>query len=103
MIAKGVDALLIAATDYQAMIEPMKRANDAGIKVISVDTFIGDSAGDYTKGAVTFPLSYVGSDNVLGGKIACDAIIKAMGGTGQHLHPERQTRHQHHGSARTGL
>ena len=81
MIAKKVDALLIAATDKQALIEPMKRANDAGIKVISVDTFIGD--GDYAKGPVTFPLSYVGSDNVLGGQIACDALIKAIGGKGK--------------------
>jgi ribose transport system substrate-binding protein len=81
MIAKGIDALLIAATDKQAMVEPMKRAADAGIKVISVDTFIGD--GDYVKGPVTFPLSYVGSDNTLGGKIACDALIQGMGGKGK--------------------
>jgi ribose transport system substrate-binding protein len=81
MIAKGIDALLIAATDKQAMVEPMKRASDAGIKVISVDTFIGD--GDYVNGPVTFPLSYVGSDNVLGGKIACDALIETMGGKGK--------------------
>jgi ribose transport system substrate-binding protein len=81
MIAKGVDALLIAATDKQAMIGPMQRAADAGIKVISVDTFVGD--GDYANGPVTFPLSYVGSDNVLGGKIACDALIEAIGGKGK--------------------
>jgi ribose transport system substrate-binding protein len=81
MIARGIDALLIAATDKQAMIEPIKRANDAGILVISVDTFIGD--GDYVNGPVTFPLSYVGSDNVLGGRIACDALIEDMGGSGK--------------------
>jgi ribose transport system substrate-binding protein len=81
MIAKKVDALLIAATDKQAMIGPMQRAADAGIKVISVDTFVGD--GDYANGPVTFPLSYIGSDNVLGGKIACDALITAIGGKGK--------------------
>ena len=81
MIARGIDALLIAATDKQAMVEPIKRANDAGIKVISVDTFIGD--GDYVNGPVTFPLSYVGSDNVQGGRIACDALIEGMGGSGK--------------------
>ncbi len=81
MIAQGIDALLIAATDKQAMVEPMKRANDAGIKVISVDTFIGD--GNYITGPITFPLSYVGSDNVLGGKIACEALIEGMGGQGK--------------------
>src|SRR6266436_7638504 len=81
LIARKVDALIIAATDKQAMIAPMKRANDAGIKVISVDTFIGD--GNYTSGPVTFPLSYIGSDNVQGGVIAGQALIKAIGGKGR--------------------
>jgi ribose transport system substrate-binding protein len=79
-IAKKVDVMIIAACDKQAMIAPLQRANDAGIKVISVDTFIGN--GDYAGGPVTFPLSYVGSDNVQGGVIAGQALIKAMGGKG---------------------
>ena len=81
LIARRIDALIIAATDKQAMIEPLRRANDAGIKVISVDTFIGD--GDYAAGPVNFPLSYIGSDNVQGGQIGCEALIKASGGKGK--------------------
>lgn len=81
LIAKKVDAMIIAACDKQAMIEPLKRANDQGIKIISVDTFIGD--GDYEKGPVTFPLSYIGSDNTQGGMIAGQALIKAIGGKGK--------------------
>ena len=81
LIARKIDALLIAATDKQAMIEPLQRANDAGIPVISVDTFIGD--GDYANGPVTFPLSYIGSDNVQGGQIGCQALIDAAGGSGK--------------------
>jgi ribose transport system substrate-binding protein len=96
MIARKVDALLIAATDKQAMIEPMRRAYEAGIPVISVDAAIGD--GDYEKGPVTFPLSYIGSDNVLGGKLACQALIKAIGGKGklyvQNLKPGLSTTDQ---------
>lgn len=80
LIAKKVDAMIIAACDKQAMIAPLQRANDAGIKVISVDTYLGD--GDYTNGPVKFPLSYIGSDNVQGGKIAGDALIKAIGNKG---------------------
>jgi len=80
LIARRVDALIIAATDKQAMIQPLQRANDAGIPVISVDTFIGD--GDYVNGPVTFPLSYIGSDNVEGGRIGCEALIAATGGIG---------------------
>ncbi len=79
-IAKKVDVMIIAACDKQAMIAPLQRANDAGIKVISVDTFIGN--GDYVSGPVTFPLSYVGSDNVQGGMIAGQALIKAIGNKG---------------------
>lgn len=83
VIAQNPAAICIAATDKQAMIEPIKAAFDKGIHIISVDTFIGDSAGDYTTGAVTFPLSYVGSNNVEGGKVGCQAIIDAIGGSGK--------------------
>src|SRR5437667_3760984 len=79
-IAKKVDVMIIAACDKQAMIAPMQNANNAGIKVISVDTFIGN--GDYTSGPVTFPLSYIGSANVQSGKIAGEALIKAIGNKG---------------------
>jgi ribose transport system substrate-binding protein len=81
LIARRVDALIIAATDKQSMIPPLQRANDAGIPVISVDTFIGD--GDYENGPVTFPLSYIGSDNVQGGRIGCEALVAAAGGAGK--------------------
>src|SRR5438309_2284764 len=80
-IAKKVDVMIIAACDKQAMIAPLQRANDAGIKVISVDTFIGN--GDYVHGPVTFPLSYIGSDNVQGGRIVGDVLIKSIGGEGK--------------------
>ncbi|HEY0755747.1 MAG TPA: ABC transporter substrate-binding protein [Ktedonobacteraceae bacterium] len=79
-IAKKVDVIIIAACDKQAMIAPLQTANNAGIKVISVDTFIGD--GNYASGPITFPLSYIGSDNVQGGMIAGQALIKAMGNKG---------------------
>ncbi len=72
--------MIIAACDKQAMIAPLQNANNAGIKVISVDTFIGN--GDYVSGPVTFPLSYIGSDNVQGGNIAGQSLIKAIGNKG---------------------
>jgi ribose transport system substrate-binding protein len=81
LIARKIDALIIAATDKQAMIPPLQRADAAGIPVISVDTFIGD--GDYENGPVTFPLSYIGSDNVEGGRIGCQALLQAVGNAGK--------------------
>jgi ribose transport system substrate-binding protein len=83
VIAQKPDAICIAATDKQALIEPMKRAYDAGIHMLSVDTFIGETAGDYTAEDLSWMLSYIGSDNVQGGEIGCSAIIEAMGGAGK--------------------
>src|SRR5262249_26240421 len=57
MVARGdLDYIITAPTDKDQMIGPLKAANDAGIKVITVDTFLGD--GNYATGPVTFPLSY---------------------------------------------
>ncbi len=78
---KGVNVLITAATDRDQMIPVLQAVVKAGIPVISVDTFIGD--GDYETGSVTFPLSYIGSDNEEGGRIACDALAAAIGKKGK--------------------
>ncbi len=83
VIARGPDAILIAPTDTTQLIEPLRKAHDAGIPVITVDTFIG--TGKYQTGAGDgdFPLAYIASDNVLGGKIAARALAAAIGGEGK--------------------
>ncbi len=83
VIARAPDAILIAPTDKVQLVEPLRKANDAGIPVITVDTFIG--TGKYQTGAGDgdFPLSYIASDNVLGGKIAARALAAAIGGAGK--------------------
>ncbi len=82
MVARGdLNYLIIAPTDKEQMVAPLQRAVDAGIKVITVDTFLGD--GDYVNGPVKFPLSYIGSDNVEGGKIAAEALAKVLNGKGK--------------------
>ena len=80
MIAKGVDALIAVPNDPQAMIAPLQRAFEAGMPVLTTDQYIGD--GDYENGEVTFPLSVIASNNYEGGKIACEALIEAIGGEG---------------------
>ena len=78
LVARGdIDYLITAATDSQQMIPVLEAVNDSGIPVISVDTFIGD--GDYANGEVTFPLSYIGSDNTQGGYIACSTLAEKLG------------------------
>lgn len=83
VIARAPDAILIAPTDTTQLIEPLRKAHDAGIPVITVDTFIG--TGQYQTGAgdADFPLAYIASDNVLGGKIAARALAAAIGGEGK--------------------
>ncbi|MGI8748127.1 MAG: ABC transporter substrate-binding protein, partial [Deinococcus sp.] len=84
VIARKPDVILIAPTDKQQLIAPLKAAQDAGIKVITVDTFIGKS-GRYQTGSrnADFPLSYVASDNVEGGRVAARALAKAIGSKGK--------------------
>ncbi len=82
MIARGdIDYLIIAPTDKDQMIGPLEAALDAGVQIITVDTFLGD--GDYENGPVTFPISYIGSDNVEGGRIAARGLAEAIGGAGK--------------------
>ncbi len=82
MVARGdLDYIITAPVDREQMIAPLQAAVDAGIKVITVDTFLGD--GDYVNGPVTFPLSYIGSDNVEGGRIAAQALADVLGGEGK--------------------
>ena len=82
MIARGdLDYLIIAPTDKDQMVGPLEAALDAGIRIITVDTDLGD--GDYVNGPVTFPISYIGSDNVEGGRIAARGLAEAIGGSGK--------------------
>jgi ribose transport system substrate-binding protein len=81
MVARGdLDFLFLAPVDKDAMIAPLQKANDAGMPIITVDTFVGD--GDYTGGPVTFPLSFIASDNKQGGVIACNALAESLGKKG---------------------
>lgn len=82
VIAREPDAILIAPTDTTQLIEPLRRAADNGVAVVTVDTFIDD--GKYQDGAGDgdFPFAYIASDNVAGGRMAAAAMGEAMGGSG---------------------
>jgi ribose transport system substrate-binding protein len=83
VIARGPDAILIAPTDTTQLIEPLRKAHDAGIAVITVDTFIGSGIYQTGAGDADFPLAYIASDNVLGGRMAARALAAAIGGEGK--------------------
>jgi ribose transport system substrate-binding protein len=83
VIAKKPDAILIAPTDKAQLVQPLKKANDAGIPVVTVDTFIGTGKYQTGSGDADFPISYIASDNVLGGAMAARALAKAVGEKGK--------------------
>jgi ribose transport system substrate-binding protein len=73
VIAKGVDAIGVSCNDPTGCEDPIKKAMDAGIEVMSWDSDSPDS-GRFT---------YLGVDNYEGGKAAADLLVKAMGETGK--------------------
>jgi len=83
VIARKPDAILIAPTDKVQLVEPLKKAVAAGIPVFTVDTFVGTGVYQTGSGDVDFPISYIASDNILGGKLAGIALAKALGEKGK--------------------
>lgn len=73
VIAAKPDALFIAPNDSQALVQPLKQATSAGIKVVLVDTTLSDTS---------FVASAIASDNVKGGEVAADALAKLIGEKG---------------------
>jgi len=76
LIARGVDALILAPTDPEAIKIPLQEAVDAGIAVITVDTDINDPDAEIR-------LTSIASDNVLGGFMAGEALAEAIGFEGE--------------------
>lgn len=68
LISRGVDAILINATDGEAVVPAVEEANEAGIPVLAIDR--GISGGDVA--------IYVASNNVTGGKMAAHYTAAKM-------------------------
>ena len=78
----GIDLILIAPTSTDALVAPLKKLYDQGIAIITVDTYLGD--GDYSKDSdFSFPLSYIGTDNKLGGQKVAENLAKLMDSKGK--------------------
>ncbi len=69
------DALLVAPNDVKASVPPLKRLQDAGTKVVLVDTTVDDP---------TIGVSRIATDNKLGGEKAAEALEK-LGAQGKVL------------------
>ena len=73
VIAKGVDAIGVSCNDPTGCEDPIQKAQDAGIEVMTWDSDSPDS-GRFT---------YLGVDNYEGGKAAAELLIASMGETGK--------------------
>lgn len=74
LVARGVDALVVAPLNSEGLEPALKAARDRDIPVITVDRKLTGPA--HCKDYVTF----IGSDFVKQGQRAADAMIKATGG-----------------------
>ena len=83
VLARRPDALLIAPTDKTQLIVPLRNAFTSGVPVITVDTYIGTGVYQTGSGTADFPLSYIASNNALGGEIAARALARAIGDHGK--------------------
>ncbi len=80
LIQKKVDALCLAPSGSRELVPAVVKANRAGIPVIVLDTRIDPAALREAGGKV---LTFIGSDNFEGGKIAGSYIVENMKGSGR--------------------
>jgi len=73
LIAQKVDGLAVAANDVESVIPTLERAAQRGIPFVTIDS----DANAPSK------LSFIGTDNVYGGRLAGEYIVNALGGEGK--------------------
>jgi len=70
MVARGVDAIVLAPADSKALVAACKRANDAGVVVVNIDNKLDDAV--LADQGLTVP--FVGPDNRAGAKKVGDYL-----------------------------
>jgi ribose transport system substrate-binding protein len=78
-ITQQFDVIVIAPADSQAMVEPIARALEAGIKVVNIDVALDQQA----MADAGLDLAFFGPDNRAGAKLAGDSLGQALGEGGK--------------------
>lgn len=73
MITRGVDAIVMAACDENALVDTIQNAIDAGIPVITIDSGVQSD----------LPISFIATDNIKGAQEAANALAELIGGEGE--------------------
>jgi ribose transport system substrate-binding protein len=71
----GIDAIIIAPTDRRRLLEPIKKAEALGIKVVLVDSALDDNAQHH----------FITTNNVAGGELAAEHLSALLHGQGNVL------------------
>jgi ribose/xylose/arabinose/galactoside ABC-type transport system permease subunit/ABC-type sugar transport system substrate-binding protein len=80
LIEQRVNAIVVAPAGAKEVVPAVKKANQAGIPILIVDSDIHRPTAQ-AAGAAT--LTYIGSDNFAGGRIAGDAVARWLDGQGE--------------------
>ncbi|MCX8065178.1 MAG: ABC transporter substrate-binding protein [Candidatus Hydrogenedentes bacterium] len=73
MINRKVKAIVLAASDANALVGIVENAVNKGIPVVTIDSGVNSDK----------PVSFVATDNILGAKIAADTLAKLIGEEGE--------------------
>lgn len=72
LLQRGVDVLIVNATDSDAVVPAVMEANSRGVPVVAVDRGINGGTLAY----------FIASDNLAGGRMAGEFICERLGGQG---------------------
>ena len=75
-VNRGVAGIVLAASDPEALIPPVKAAHEAGIPVVIIDSMLADSAKDYYQ-------AFLATDNNAAGQLCAKRLIEKAGTTGK--------------------
>jgi len=73
MLSRGVDAIVMAACDQDALIDVVAEAVDDGTPVVTIDSGVKSE----------LPVSFVATDNIAGAQAAADALAGLIGEEGK--------------------
>jgi ribose transport system substrate-binding protein len=72
-VSGGAGGIVLAATDSEALVRPVKEAMEKGVPVVTIDSGLKDNPS----------LCYIATDNVEGGRRAADELAKLIGEKGK--------------------
>ncbi len=73
-VTNKISGLVLAATDSNSLVRPLKDAQAKGVPVVTIDSGVNDPNAS---------LCYIATDNVEGGRRAADALAKELGEKGK--------------------